>query len=241
MLSNLKIKQQTNNSENLIIHFTSEFNFLKSILTSNSLKVCFSCEDFIFNGKYISKSAHPMISFSEYNPDEINSKKITYGNYGIGFSKEWSRNNKIGPVFYVEQSSLAAKGLKELLAARRKTNNEKLPGKIRLAIMELKAFIKNERGFNSYNNQADFDFKSENEWRFVPKKSQIDNYLISQNQKTYLKNKKRHNKMLEKYPLKFNLSDVRILYVSSDSEKDELIRQFGIIKDKIYIAGWKKK
>ena len=231
----------TINSENLIIHITKNFEFLKSILSSNSLKLFFSSEDFAFIGKVISKAAHPMISFSEYNLEDINSKIITYGNYGVGFTKEWAYRNNIGPVLYVGQSSVAAKGMKDLLIARRKTKNDKLPGRVRLAIMEVKTFIKNEKGLNSNLNQKDFDFKAENEWRYVPKKVEINNYLISQNQRTYIRNKDKHNKMLEKFPLKFKRDDLKVVFVSNQTEKDELIKKFDIKVDIIQIANWKNK
>jgi len=228
-------------SENKIIHITKEFETLKRILSSNYLKLFFSIEDFLFNDKIVSKAAHPMISFSEYKLSTINNEKITYGKYGLGFSKEWAKVNNIGPVLYVGPTSIAAKGMKDLLIARRKTKNEKLPGKIRLAIMELKTFMKNEEGYNSYFKQENFNFKSENEWRFVPKKSQIDNYLISQNQRTYLRNKDKHNKMLEKYPLKFRKEDIQIVFVSNQSERDELAKIYYLKKELIKISKWKTK
>ncbi|PLB19946.1 MAG: DUF2743 domain containing protein [Flavobacteriaceae bacterium FS1-H7996/R] len=182
-----------------------------------------------------------MISFSEYNISTIDNERITYGKYGIGFSKDWAKNNNVGPVLYVGTTSVAAKGMNILLKARRKTNNEKLPGKIRLAIMEVKTFMKNEKGYNSKFKEENFDFKAENEWRFVPRKSDIDNYLISQNQRTYLKNRDKHNKMLEKYPLRFKREDIQILFVSNASEKDELINTFGLDVEIIKISNWRIK
>jgi len=230
-----------NKSEKIIIHITKEYYTLKNILSSNSLKLSFSIENFYFNNRVVSKAAHPMVSFSEYDPLTINNKKITYGKYGVGFSKDWAKANNIGPVLYVGPTSVAAKGMRDLLIARRKTGNERLPGKVRLAIMEVKSFMKNEKGYNSYLKQGNFDFKSENEWRYIPRKSQIDNYLISQNQRTYLRNKDKHNKMLEKYPLRFKMEDIKIVYVTNQSEKDELIKDFGLKTELIKISNWKTK
>ena len=107
--------------------------------------------------------------------------------------------------------------------------------------MEVKTFIKNEKGLNSNLNQKDFDFKAENEWRYVPKKVEINNYLISQNQRTYIRNKDKHNKMLEKFPLKFKRDDLKVVFVSNQTEKDELIKKFDIKVDIIQIANWKNK
>ncbi|WP_291097491.1 MULTISPECIES: abortive infection system antitoxin AbiGi family protein [unclassified Flavobacterium] len=226
----------------IIVHTTKNFQNLKSILESKSLRISFCCENFYFNKTAISKAAHPMICFSEYNPATINNEIITYGKYGVGFSKSWARNKKIGPVLYVSDTSTAAKGMKELLTARRiKSFDKKLDPKLRLAIMEVKCFMKNENGYNSYSKNPQFDFKSENEWRFVPLKNEIKNYLISQNQSTYLKNKKKHNQKLEKFPLKFELNDLKVIYVSNTKERNDIINLTGITPEIVKIAKWKWK
>jgi hypothetical protein len=234
------LKQMNRKTENIIVHTTRSFDNLKSILTSKSLKLKFSCENFYCKNFAISKAAHPMVCFSEYDPDTIQNQTITYGRYAIGFSKTWARNKKIGPVLYVSSESSAAQGMKKLLIARR-SKNEKLDPKVRLAIMEVKCFMKNERGINSNLDQSDFDFKSENEWRFVPQKQEIKNYLISQNQGTYLKNKSRHDKKLEAFPLKFQLEDLEVVYVNDDLERNELIKLTGLSSEKVKIATWKIK
>lgn len=231
----------TKKSENHIVHITGDFDKLKSILSIKSIRLLFSIENFYFDGKAVSKAAHPMICFSEYNINNINSETITYGKYGIGFNKEWARKNKISPVLYVGETSTAAKGMKDLLVARRKNNVDALPKRLRLAIMEIKCFIKNETGLNSYNGKPNFDFKSENEWRYVPNKSEINNYLISQNQTTYLKDKKKHNKKLEDFPLNFRLSDLEVVFVSNSSEIQTVIDLFGIKKEIIKLAKWKNE
>lgn len=224
--------------ESLIIHITKEFENLKNILSSKSLTLSFSCENFYWNGKPISKAAHPMICFSEYDPETIDSKTITYGKYGIGFSKIWAREKNIGPVLYVSESSVAAKGMKDLLIARKKTKEDKLPRKLRLAIMEVKCFMKNEKGLNSHNGKPNFDFKAGNEWRYIPKKSEINNYLISQNQRTYIENKDKHNEKLKKFPLEFELSDIESIYVSNKAELDIIKDKFNISETRIIVAKW---
>jgi hypothetical protein len=228
------------NTNKLIVHTTGNIQNLKSILESKSLKLSFCCEDFYFYKKAISKAAHPMICFSEYNSLTINQETITYGRYAIGFSKNWARAKRIGPVLYVSDTSTAAKGMKDLLIARKITSiDKKLEPKLRLAIMEVKSFMKNEKGYNSYSNQYNFDFKSENEWRFVPQKKEIKDYLISQNQSTYLKNKIKHNNKLEEFPLRFELNDVKVIYVANTKEKNDIIKLFGIIPEIVKIAKWK--
>lgn len=222
-----------------IIHFTGDLKTLKSILKSTSLKLSYSKENFYSNGNPVSKAVHPMVCFSEYRLDEIHTKNITYGNYGLGFTKEWARRKKIGAVLYVSQRSLAAKGMNTLLRARQNSQQFGLPKNLRLPIMELKCFIKNEQGYNSHFNKQDFDFKSENEWRFVPEKWEIEDNYISQSQSVFEKNREEYNRKLEKFPLKFELKDLQVVFVSNQNEIDLLVEEFDVPADKIRIASWK--
>jgi hypothetical protein len=145
-------------------------------------------------------------------------------------------------VSYVSDSSVAAKGMRDLLVLRRKKKSgDKLSSKIRLAIMEVKCFMKNESGFNSYTKDKKFDFKSENEWRYIPRKDSIDNYLISQNQSTFIKNKEKHNKKLEKFPLIFLLKDIVYVFAPTETEKKRIIELTGINIEKVKISEWRTK
>ena len=47
--------------------------------------------------------------------------------------------------------------------------------------------------------------------------------------------------MLEKFPLKFKRDDLKVVFVSNQTEKDELIKKFDIKVDIIQIANWKNK
>lgn len=226
-------------AESHLIHATDEFEKLKGILKSRSLRLSYSKENFKANGKIVSKAAHPMVCFSEFNLDRIDDEIITYGKFAVGFDKDWARKKKIGPVLYIEQNSLAAKGLESLLRARQNQNLSKLPSSLRLPIMELKCFIKNETGYNSHTKDYKFNFKAENEWRFVPKKDEIDNFYISQNQNTFRRNHRKHNEILSNYPLRFELKDLKVIFVSNLQEKDLIHSLFDIDQSIIRISNWK--
>lgn len=227
-------------NESTIIHFTSSFANLKSILKSYSLRLFYSKEDFFLGNKKISSAAHPMVCFSEYKLANLSSKKISYGKYAICFSKEWARKNNISPVMYINKKSPAAKGLGRLLQARQNKLENSLPKELRLPIIQLKCFTKNEIGYNSYFGVSDFNFKAENEWRYVPDKKDIDNQLISQNKNKYLKNQKYYDDKLIPYPLKFLKDDIEVIYVSNKNEKYWLIKNLdSTIHNKIRIFTWK--
>ncbi|EJH8474816.1 hypothetical protein NF459_004648, partial [Escherichia coli] len=168
----------------MLIHFTSDYGKISSILRSQYLLLKY-CRETFSNTKGIiaSSAAHPMVSFSNYDEDELIKTPITYGHFGIQFKWEWVKENNISPVIYMQNNSPAAEGLEALLNERKK--NKLLSPKIRLAIMKLKCFTKNAVGNNSKMKDTDFDFTREKEWRFVPTLKQIDGNRISENRSTY--------------------------------------------------------
>lgn len=224
-----------------IIHFTSSFDSLKSILTSRSLLLHYCKEDFCLGEKKISRAAHPMICFSECDLSSINNKVITYGNFGIAFSKKWINKNKIHPVIYIDSNSVVAESLASLLVARRKNADVQLSSKVKNSIMTIKCFTKNARGYNSYHNVPNFNFKDENEWRYVPTKRQIGGKLISQDRSKYMARKKYYNDQLIDYALKFSIEDIEFFFVKNEVQKEEILRMNILNKGKIMISRWKTK
>ncbi|MBK7573630.1 MAG: hypothetical protein IPI10_19290 [Bacteroidetes bacterium] len=222
-----------------IIHFTSKFETLKTIINSSSLRLFYCKEDFYLGGKMASSAVHPMVSFSEYIVKTIDKKKITYGNFGIGFKKSWVVKNKLHPVIYIDKNSLVANSLADLLVARRKNAVTQLAPKVKLAIMTIKCFTKNTNGYNSKFKIDDFDFKNENEWRYVPTKKQIGGILISQSKSKYLARTDHYNNQLENYPLKFTASDIEYIFVSTMRQKKIIAKLANIDTDKILISRWK--
>jgi hypothetical protein len=108
-----------------------------------------------------------------------------------------------------------------------------------LPIIEIKCFIKNEQGFNCHFNIKDFDFKSENEWRYVPEKVEINNRFISQNVNVYEKEKEIYNEKLLRFALKFDIKDIEVVFVSNESEIVTLNTELGIPSEIFMVSKWK--
>jgi hypothetical protein len=221
-----------------IIHITSDFEKLKSILCSNSLRLNYCKEDFYLGNKKVSSAAHPMICFSEYDISTINNQVITYGKFGIAFTRGWVEQHKIHPVLYIDKNSLIADSLAKLLVARRKNATKQLAPRVRLAIMMIKCFTKNARGYNSFLDIPDFDFKSENEWRYVPAKETIEGKFISENQSRYEAKKSAYNNQLKKYSLAFTNKDIEYLFVETKEQLNEIHKITSIDNRKIKISKW---
>ncbi|HIF9100102.1 TPA: abortive infection system antitoxin AbiGi family protein [Photobacterium damselae] len=221
----------------MLIHFTKQFENLLSILESNSFLVKYCGEYFGDNtGRVISRAAHPMVSFSDYSHEELSLKKVTYGGYGIALDKKWAVKNRLSPVNYIEKNSPVAQGLIALLRARQKGM---LPSNLREPVIQLKCFTKHVYGYNSYFKRDNFDFKAENEWRFVPTTKQIGGNRISENFSTYKKFEAKYNRRLEPYSLKFMNQDIRYIYVQKKEEKDYLVEHLGLPLAKVKLAKWK--
>lgn len=229
-------------SNKILIHVTSSFDKITSILSDESLRLSYSEEDFIVGARKVSSAAHPMVCFSEFDIEHLEKAEITYGQYGISFSLDWARSKKISPVIYINPISMAANGLGTLLRSRRNKIKNVLPNDLKLAIIKIKCFTKNETGYNSHLKIKNFNFKNENEWRFVPEKNEIGNGLISQDKSKYRKSeetKKMYNAKLLKFPLKFSLQAINKIYVKNQSEVEKLSKAFPKLKTQIEISRWK--
>jgi hypothetical protein len=220
-----------------IIHFTSSFEKLKKIIETSHLKLHYCKEEFYLGDKKISSAAHPMVSFSEYDINTIDKKNITYGRFGIAFKKSWIEKNKLHPLLYIDRDSIIAKSLASLLIARRNSTRN-LSDNVRLSIMMLKCFTKNSIGYNSYFRISNFNFKDENEWRFVPTKKQIEGKLISIDRSKYLKKRNFYNDELKAFSLTFDINDIEYLFTETWNQVSQIQNMTSIDKSKIRISKW---
>lgn len=85
-------------SSNILWHQTKSSGFYK-ILESKQLLYSYSLER-IVPLKGFKAVAFPMISLSDFPFSEIANNKWTYGNYCIGFKREWGVKVGFSPVWY---------------------------------------------------------------------------------------------------------------------------------------------
>lgn len=228
--------------ENSIIHFTDQFEKLYSIVDSLSFKLSHSKEEFTFRhnkvNHIVSKAVHPMVCFSEKNENSLSRENITYGKYGISFTKEWAITNGLKPVKYIDKKSPEALEFASLLIFRRKLKQHKITSKIRLKIMMEKCFTKNTFAYNSFLKR-NFEFKSENEWRFVPTKQQIGGGYISESRNKFKSNSNFYRKQIAPFPLQFTVNDIKTIFTCNENEKAILIKKLKLNPSKIKISDWK--
>ena len=97
-----------NISSNTLFHFTDKIENVIGIL-KEGFKPHFCLEDlnFILPDEPTEELewAIPMVCFCDVPLSQSKTHRKTYGNYGIGLSKEWGKNNKISPVLYAYRES----------------------------------------------------------------------------------------------------------------------------------------
>lgn len=210
-------------STNSIIHYTRSIEILKSIL-KEGFRIKYCSEELSLGETDGSKAAHPMISFCDILLSSSTDHLKKYGKYGIGLSKKWAVKIGTNPVLYIDQNSLFANSLSNLLKDRRSKKNG-LTAKQRQDILKIKAYAKNYSGHLKKNEVDDpnYRFYDEREWRFIPERSQMDKAPFSVSLNKYLEDKDKYNKKLEHLRFEFSPDDISYIIVQKTSEIPEMI------------------
>lgn len=104
-------------SSNSIIHYTDSLENIESIL-SEGFRIKY-CAERLFGETTNSYAAHPMVSFCDIPLSQSHKHFKSYGNYGIGLSKEWAKEKGINPVLYIDENSSISKTFGKFLIERR--------------------------------------------------------------------------------------------------------------------------
>lgn len=154
-------------SSNILWHQTS-FNVLKKILREKQLKYAYSLES-TFSIVNTTSVAFPMISLCDLPLSELGSYLGKYGDYSIGFSKEWGERNKACPVWYCYDKGDVIEFISRYNKAAATSQN---PEAIDF-IIQLLAYMKPVQGALPKKNYKSYRFYDETEVRFVPENTDI--------------------------------------------------------------------
>jgi hypothetical protein len=204
-------------STNSIIHYTSSYGVLTSIL-KEGFRVKY-CGEILELRESSSKAAHPMISFCDIPLSDSAQHFAAYGRYGIGLSKAWAIANGVNPVIYVDKSSLFALCIQELILERRKPDTN-LTKKQQNEILQIKSYAKNYSGplKRKSINKANYRFYDEREWRLVPSKDILKDALFSVSISDYQKNKDQFNQKLSGIRITFKPSDISYIILKETAQ-----------------------
>src|SRR5690242_2577058 len=182
-------------STNSIIHYTSSYSALTSIL-KEGFRVKY-CSETLQLGITCSKAAHPMISFCDIPLSDSRQHFAAYGRYGIGLSKKWAFANRVNPVIYIDKNSLFASCIGNLISERRNTGSN-LKKEQKNEILRIKSYAKNYSGplIRKSIKKAAYRFYDEREWRLVPSRDILKGANFSLGLAHFEKDKNGYNQKL---------------------------------------------
>ena len=215
-------------STNSIVHYTNSLDNLIGIL-QEGFRIKYCSERLNLGKSRYSSAAHPMISFCDIPLSASIQHFEAYGKYGIGLSKKWAFEIGINPVLYIDENSLFAENLYELIKERRneKTN---LTLKQKKEILHIKSYAKNYSGSFTRKNKIykNYKFYDEREWRIVPDNNILGAALFSISSKAYKSNKEKYNSRISNIRLEFDAKDISYIIVERTDEIPDIIK---IVRD----------
>lgn len=211
-------------STNSIIHYTNSLDNLIGIL-QEGFRIKYCSERLNLGKSRYSSAAHPMVSFCDIPLSSSIQHFKAYGKYGIGLSKKWAFENGINPVLYIDENSLFAENLFELIKERRKTITN-LTSKQQKEILRIKSYAKNYSGSFTRNEVVyqDYKYYDEREWRIVPDQIVLQGASFSISSSAYKSDKEKYNSRINSIRLKFDAKDISYIIVERTDEIPDIIK-----------------
>lgn len=208
-------------SSNVLWHQTDEKGFWE-ILNSKKVLYSYSMEKSL-PLKESQGTAYPMISLSDIPICEMPNNKWAYGDFAIGFNREWSVRNGFTPVWYCEPHSVIYKLLHSLAIETLDMNDKRKFGNYLYLFSNVK-FIESELQ-TSRKIYKNYRFYDEREYRLVAQKPELEKHqyspvLIGANYEKYKKN--HDNRSLLQIGVNFTFNDIKYLIVRSEKDRTEV-------------------
>lgn len=232
-------------SANTLFHFTRNADNLIKII-QNGLKPRFCLEDnrFLSDGN---KDGHfyeaiPMVCFCDIPLSNVPEHMDFYGNYGIGFTKEWGLENGINPIIYLSPKSSLTKYITTIPQSISDKSKAICHENLLLDLdnfFEISAHIKPISG-EMYRDGEFIEkyFYDEREWRFVPK---IGDPSIEEDHDARLSYDEyidrvtlasSNHELSDLSTLEFSLDDIKYIIVEKESEVTAMIKALRKLKGK---------
>ncbi|EGU32399.1 hypothetical protein VIBRN418_17483 [Vibrio sp. N418] len=169
-------------------------------------------------------AAFPMVCFCDIPLSRIDEHVKFYGEFGIGMTKEWAIKKGLSPVQYISPFSDIPVAYRELILKLSHAENQPFDfgwDHIRY----LNSYSKPLDGNMVVDGQVvEKEFIQESEWRFIAndgdgttKLLSYDSFIDSHSLET-ANNETRANHML-----KFEVSDIKYIFVKSDSDIPDIV------------------
>jgi hypothetical protein len=210
-------------STNSLFHYTKELKVLESILSDGFFKVHY-CKESIEIGTEVGEFYVPMVSFCDIPMSEVKNHIVSYGEYGLGLTKEWASKQRLNPVLYIEHnSSLAASILTALRTFTRTDLNIDAMIPERKSIHDILRYVKNYEGDLRRKIAPTIEkyrFSDEREWRFVPS---VEAPCPMMPRERITHDMRDIDSNLANFFLPFNACDIRYIIIKDDSELSGMV------------------
>lgn len=171
--------------------------------------------------------AFPMICLCDLTLSEFASNNWTYGEYAIGFTREWAIRKGFNPVCYYHHQSNLMQQMYKLVSD---ANNSGLDGVLNMAIYLL-AYNKPVEGqlITSNREYHNYRFYDEREYRMVPYFTQLKGNKHMLSMEEYASYKKTHKgkSLLDEVSIEFDYDDINYIVVKSDMNVAQTKKIFG--------------
>lgn len=212
---------------------------IKTILAiiENGFRYSYSKERISDNSKSVELS-FPMISFSDLDGSTASRILGSYGQLGIGMTKDWAQKNSLTPVLYFESNANITSSLIEGFEILQNVTDDEIKSSLKGVlkgkhhkfykfILEISSFSKNFYAPLYRKNKLlneEYCFGSEREWRIILKESDVPLFFINDHDKD------KFNAIANKYYLRFDFEDIYYFIVEAKDEeikiKEKLMRNF---------------
>ena len=207
-----------------LFHFTKSLDIVKNILNLG-YQPRYSLEDVDWVGiestPYV---AYPLVCFCDIPLTRLGEHVGFYGSYGLGMTKEWALANGLNPVMYIVPGSPLSQSLQDHLAAAVAAHEVHKDSEHIKQFRCTIAFSKPISGTMIVKaTPVQKEFYQESEWRHLARHQDMDEFLTQEEFNDPKIKDKANEKAAEKSMQRFSPSDVKYIFVRSDSDIPDLV------------------
>ena len=224
-----KTKRTTTVSSNSLFHFTGSINTIKTILEKRFFWPRYSTQ-YSWSGYNF---AIPVVCFCDIPLSRITDHIAYYGNYGFGMKKTWAKDNKLTPVFYMQNNSALFNKISYAIKKMFESGNISQFEDEALWLYLIKKAsgidykIDKENGVGAESHElfvkSQRKFYDEREWRYIPSLQSYADSIKFSKEKFTKDELDEFSQVSLRNLLPFNFNDIQYIIVDTEKDRKELI------------------
>lgn len=220
-------------SANTLFHFTKTKENLISIL-QNGFYPRYCLEDPFFSTD--AALAFPMVCFCDIPLSQIQNHSGEYGEYALGLTKEWAKNNGVCPILYTHQASNFHKSIANHINSiiNMCMRQDKIKGDYMEELFRhLYSIVSYIKPYEKVKDEKYTRYYDEREWRYsinLDVQDYPSNIFLSKSDFDNSAKKNAANEKMIQYKLDFEPKNINYIIVPTDSEALEIMDNVRKIK-----------